>query len=74
MESHSSLNSVQGHCEGLPSTSNALESQHKHIKTHPLLKQARSLGPFLEIIKDVIKKGPLIIKRITLIYLTIQSM
>ncbi len=29
------------------------------IETHPLLKQARSLGPFLEIIKDVIKNWSL---------------
>jgi len=35
------------------------KSQHKHIKTHPLLKQARALGPFLEIIKDVIKNWSL---------------
>lgn len=37
----------EGHVEGIPSTSNALEGTHKHIKLEPLLKTKKPLRHFL---------------------------
>lgn len=49
----------KGHCDGLPSTSNALESKHRHIKAEPLLQQAKPLKQFLEISKFMIRNWSL---------------
>ena len=49
----------KGYCDGLPSTSNALESKHRHIKAEPLLQQAKPLKQFLEISKFMIRNWSL---------------